>query len=648
MTHYLPAIIIARRALLSLCLIALIPLNEIKSNPSINRLIIDQCFPENSSDVDRVHLYFEDRLTVTLSDLPGGHDLMINSGPPGYFLDLMAEINAFKIRLPDDNESLNELETLTERLQTDVFMLGLICSSNMLSAYVMDYAYLDRKSNYYSIKLNWLMQEVSERRISEDLLFEYFKVVLHFLDQFYSSGLINAHRKNEQTSKYQFLEKMLSYLIDSQVQPQDKAFIDEIFRVSRIGEVGVNRFILTLDNSYSEIFRELLVRIEPMEISLFKQEPENKFLEKFNEWNSLRDKYYKMVQLSNPVKDHSDILSSEEAQTTIFSFLDGQNHLFQYVYDSDEFQLIRHPKCLIDEAVMQVIQVMDQALLHFSGDSNALLEVDEILTIISDRLMDQVEIALSPNIMIVTDGQLCFFPFELIKCDENRYLFENHEIIYQFDFQSKMDNISIAQIHEVHGDFEGRIKLAGFESSTEVTLEGFQSEASENSLLHLSTHQIIKDGEPYILLSERDSLSRSDWFRFPDIRGVMMSMCAGLRGLPTSGENARSFGHRAYETGAENIISSLWPVDDYATNKLMESYFDNLSMGMDSDGSLRNAKLSYLKEVDQFHRHPVFWAAFVHYGGSYHMIERPNYAFLLIFVLIPVAYFKWKIRIRIF
>lgn len=59
--------------------------------------------------------------------------------------------------------------------------------------------------------------------------------------------------------------------------------------------------------------------------------------------------------------------------------------------------------------------------------------------------------------------------------------------------------------------------------------------------------------------------------------------------------------------GAKNILMSLWPVDDFATQYLMTEFYKNYSVSQNVENSFKLAQLGVKKKYPQ----PLYWAAFV-------------------------------------
>ena len=63
-------------------------------------------------------------------------------------------------------------------------------------------------------------------------------------------------------------------------------------------------------------------------------------------------------------------------------------------------------------------------------------------------------------------------------------------------------------------------------------------------------------------------------------------------------------------TGAKSLVMSLWPVEDNATNELMQIFYQHLLSGDTKVQALRAAQCSLLHQSSSIHAHPYFWAAF--------------------------------------
>jgi CHAT domain-containing protein len=73
---------------------------------------------------------------------------------------------------------------------------------------------------------------------------------------------------------------------------------------------------------------------------------------------------------------------------------------------------------------------------------------------------------------------------------------------------------------------------------------------------------------------------------------------------------ARAFLH----AGAERVIATLWPVDDWATAALMDRFYIELASGTDVRLALARAQRAL--RAERATAHPFYWAGFVIIGGA--------------------------------
>ena len=64
------------------------------------------------------------------------------------------------------------------------------------------------------------------------------------------------------------------------------------------------------------------------------------------------------------------------------------------------------------------------------------------------------------------------------------------------------------------------------------------------------------------------------------------------------------------------MVTTLWKVEDKAAAQLMDNFYAALAKGQGRGAALRQAKLDYLAQADDFTAHPAFWAGFVLMGDA--------------------------------
>ena len=171
-------------------------------------------------------------------------------------------------------------------------------------------------------------------------------------------------------------------------------------------------------------------------------------------------------------------------------------------------------------------------------------------------------------------------------------------------------------------------------------------ESRQEVPLYMATHQVWTEHEPVLIFSERDSLFRNDIFLFNYLPpAITLNACASMAGMVTSGSGNASMGQRMLEAGAQQVVASLWAVEDASSAVLGISYLQGMKSGLKSSVSLKKAKENYLSEADAYYTHPFFWAPLLHYGAEVEL-ESPRTLSLFWLGLLPILFLiRWKIRI---
>lgn len=97
---------------------------------------------------------------------------------------------------------------------------------------------------------------------------------------------------------------------------------------------------------------------------------------------------------------------------------------------------------------------------------------------------------------------------------------------------------------------------------------------------------------------------------------VVLSGCRTARGKLFRGEGVMGLSGAFMAAGAKSVLSSLWPINDRSTARLMESFYRYLAEGRTKAEALRLGKL---KMLGSSYGHPYHWAAFVLSGD----FDRP-------------------------
>ena len=88
---------------------------------------------------------------------------------------------------------------------------------------------------------------------------------------------------------------------------------------------------------------------------------------------------------------------------------------------------------------------------------------------------------------------------------------------------------------------------------------------------------------------------------------VILSACQTGLGDDMGSEGVAGLQRSLTIAGAKNIMMSLWPVDDFATQYLMTQFYKHYAVSQNVESSFKLAQL----EVKEKYPEPLYWAAFV-------------------------------------
>jgi len=143
-----------------------------------------------------------------------------------------------------------------------------------------------------------------------------------------------------------------------------------------------------------------------------------------------------------------------------------------------------------------------------------------------------------------------------------------------------------------------------------------EAHPAQFSVIHFAAHAEANERDPLdsaIILSQR-----GDTYKLyaRDIAGlpihanlVTLSACRGAGSRTYAGEGLVGFAWAFLEAGSQNVVASLWEVDDASTAKLMERMYFHLRGGATPQQALRTAKLELLHSTGPY-RKPYYWGPF--------------------------------------
>lgn len=275
------------------------------------------------------------------------------------------------------------------------------------------------------------------------------------------------------------------------------------------------------------------------------------------------------------------------------------------------------------------------------------------------------------NLIIVPDGILNFLPFEALITQESKttnfakmhYLLNDFKIVYNtsaniylnskpvstskktvlgvfpvFDKTTFELRYSKKESQSIRSNFKGK-----YLENSNADFAAFKNNASQYSILHLSTHASsgdietpasIKFYDREVLYSELYNLHIN-----PDL--VVLSACETGIGKLYKAEGAMSIARGFQFAGAQNLLFSLWKVNDFTTSVFMSDFYKNIKNDVSFFEANTNAKREYLKDnsIPNAKKSPYYWSSFVYYGSISPEEKSVNYIYYVISFLIVIGLF---------
>jgi len=240
-----------------------------------------------------------------------------------------------------------------------------------------------------------------------------------------------------------------------------------------------------------------------------------------------------------------------------------------------------------------------------------------------DQVVRPLDLAGSRRLLIVPHGVLHGLPFHALH-DGRGYLLERHEVAMSpsatvaFCFPDRRPTSDKPLVMGVEDQYA---PLAGAEArqvarslgarpytGMRATRSAFLRRAPTASIIHLAAHASLRDDNPHFSaihfadgpLTMQEVMD----LRFQADLAVLSGCATGV-GTERAGQEVMSLARAFLSAGVQDVLVSLWPVEDTTTTSLMSDFYD-ARRHQGAGPALRAAQLGLL----QSNPHPYFWAAF--------------------------------------
>lgn len=329
----------------------------------------------------------------------------------------------------------------------------------------------------------------------------------------------------------------------------------------------------------------------------------------------------------------------ETDKTNLITYFSGEEKLYCFKIIDNKLQM------LVLEKGNQI-----DAFLNYFVNSDAISDDVSGFTKSSFNLFRYLElksISKRKNVIIIPDGKLNFIPFDALLTAETKsqnfaslpYFIKQNTISYansvSFYMEKSSQNKSKNTVLGVFPVFKNTIESlpysqdelkaikehfeGTFLENNKATFANFEKKSNQYSILHLSTHATSGDiFEPATIRFFDKEVMYSELYSLkinPDL--VVLSACETGIGKWYKNEGSMSVARGFQQAGAQNLLFSLWKVNDFTTSKLMTNFYSNLKNHKAFSENIHMAKLDFLADssISNLKKSPYYWAPFVYYGS---------------------------------
>jgi len=136
---------------------------------------------------------------------------------------------------------------------------------------------------------------------------------------------------------------------------------------------------------------------------------------------------------------------------------------------------------------------------------------------------------------------------------------------------------------------------------------------------------------------------------------ISLTTCESHKGEILHNEGVQGMVEAFSRAGARRIIASLWKIDEIASSRIMEYFYDELFDATEPDVALQRAKIRFLNSAHPQELHPYFWAGMELFGEpTGRLVPQTSFKYSGFTILITLTLFAlvffiihWRfVRIR--
>ena len=382
-------------------------------------------------------------------------------------------------------------------------------------------------------------------------------------------------------------------------------------------------------------------------------------------------KYYNYKRNVNIVT-LQNVQSALQTDELVLQYIVGKEKGFVALISPKNIQLKELPKTeILTKTVTQYKEAVSKPYVNNKDKAS----YEEVAKKLYQQLIpfNTTEIELTKkHITIIPDGILQYIPFEALRTPNNTYLIENTGIHYNYSLsataQSQQNKMPIFKTFIAIAPTKFKNQQYGALSTSSAELKKLSSIFSANhfqfekatkrrfteaygnyKIVHLSSHGGIDNTIPWMAFYDEKLTLDELYFTKNQSELVVLSACKTSDGELKKGEGVMSLARGFFNAGAKSVVSSLWDINEKASNDIIQEFYKNIIAGDTKSVALQKAKLTYIENnKNTSEASPYYWSALTITGDITPISQNRNvYIYYLFgaFILTGIVlYIQFKRR----
>ncbi|WP_371811635.1 CHAT domain-containing protein [Flavobacterium sp. M31R6] len=418
-----------------------------------------------------------------------------------------------------------------------------------------------------------------------------------------NSKIINQVRMSNRTEKCIAIYNLL-YKKENKI-----SYIEEAFQLAERTKSGVLKSELSRNKAASKKEKQKIQELQFWNNEILKEQQKGEYANIYKINKAIKKQNETMLLLKELQANNSSFKEESIDLNALYSKLESDDAFMVYYFSGYENMYYfvlgesQNPKIALHSFSNNArYSVYFWQFIAYFNDANVITNdingYNHFGKIAYDRLQFPKN-ACCKNLVIIPDGVLDFLPFEALITEESNttnfekmhYLLHDFNIAYNnsatfylnakpfipkektvlgifpvFEKTNYALTYSKTELQSIKTSFKGRF----FENDS-ATFQNFKNNASGYSILHLSTHATAGDIETpaSIKFYDREVLYSELYHLDINPNLVVLSACETGIGKLYKSEGAMSVARGFQFAGAQNLLFSLWKVNDYTTSVFM-------------------------------------------------------------------------------